>query len=124
MGLIDQAKSDIEDITSNTDGFGVALFFEGPCGEFAEITGLHTKHHLGVDTEGNSVNSKNAHVSFSEKFLTDLNYPVRNLDGEVSMVGHKVRVKDSTGLDKTYVIEENYPDETIGLIVCILGNFE
>jgi len=121
MGLIAQAKADWQAITSNTSEWGVTMTLTAPTGETATINGLHTKHHLGIDMEtGRPVNTKNAHVSFSEKLLTDAGYPVRNAQGEVSLKGHKVTVADSTGANMTYVIKEWFPDETIGVIVCIL----
>ena len=125
MSLLAQAKADIEQITSDPDGFSAELNFTAPAGETATIRGLFTEHHLGFDTDGNRVNAKNSHASFSEKFLTDLNYPVRNADGKVYVKDHKVRVVvPGLGINRTYVIRENFPDETLGFIVCILGDFE
>lgn len=124
MSLIAQAKKDSEKITSNSNGWAVQMTFTAPDSTTATINGIHSKHHLGVDTDGNMVNSKKAHVSFSEKFLTDLGYPVRNAAGEVALTGHKVSVKDSTGIVKNYIMFSFFPDETIGLIVCILNDYE
>lgn len=124
MGLIEQAKTDIEQITGNLNDFGLVLIFESPTAQTVTINGLHTKHHLGIDTDGRPVNTKNAHISFSEKKLTDLSYNIRNNKGEVSLKNHKVSVKDSTGILKKYIIREWFPDETVGLITCILGDFE
>jgi hypothetical protein len=39
------------------------------------------------------------------------------------MTGHVVNVKDSTGIVKNYVVLQNWPDETIGLITFILGDY-
>lgn len=122
--LTDQAKADIEQITSNLDEFGITISLTSLTNVTVDVKGLHTKHHTDIDTDGNLVNTKNAHIAISEKFLTDAGYPVRNSAGEVSLFNHKVTVKDSTGLNKQYVIREFFPDETIGLIVCILGDFE
>lgn len=122
MGLIEQAKSDIKDITSNLDEWAVSITFTAPTGEIATVNGLHSKHHMSMDTDGNRINSKNAHISVSEELLTAKNYPVRNKKGEVKLNDHKVNVKDSTGISKNYVIREGFPDETIGLITCILGS--
>lgn len=126
MGLIAQAKADIEAITSNADEFGIIMVIMAPLPltDTVTLVGLHTKHYLAMDTEGNWVNVKNAHISFSEKFLTDANYPVRNSKGEVALINHKIDVKDSTGIVKHYIILQSMPDETVGLIVCILGDFE
>jgi len=124
MGLRDQAKADIESITSNLNDFGILISFLAPTLEVATITGIHSKHHLGIDTDGNMINSKKAHISFSEKFLTVSNYPVRDSNGEVNLKGHKVSVKDSTGILKNYIIQSWYPNETVGLITCILEDYE
>ncbi len=125
MGLIDIIKQDIEEITSDLDGFAKAAVMIAPNGFTAEVNLIHTKHHLGFDSQsGRDVNFKNAHVSVSEKFLTDKNYPVRNSSGAVNLAGHKVTVADSTGASVTYVVREWMPDETIGLILMILGDFK
>lgn len=126
MGLLDQAKSDWLRYTSDKDtGFGVDIDFVAlPGAETASIVGLATKHHISIDTDGNPVNTKNAHISISEQLLIDNLYPIRNGNDEVSLLGHKVIYKDSTGVAKEYVITEHFPDETIGIITCILGDFE
>ena len=123
MGLLDDIREDIRDITTSEESGGVELTLEAPTGEIAVIFGYHSKHHLGVDPEtGKQVNTKNAHCSFSEIVLTELAYPVR-VNGEVSLKGHKVTAKDSSGIDYQYIIREWFPDETVGLIVCILHDF-
>lgn len=124
MSLRDQAKADIQQITSNSDEWGIEISLTAPTSETCTIIGLHSKHHLATDTDGSKVNSKNASISISEQLLIDNEYPVRNNKGEVSLKKHKVLVKDSTGITKQYVINEWFPDETIGLIVCILEDFE
>ena len=126
MGIIEQAKLDVQDITSNLDGFGVTLTLTAPTSETIDVVGLHTKHHLSLDFEtGRALNSTNAHCSFSETELIDLGFiSIRNSKGEVDLKGYKVDIKDSTGTLKNYVIKEWFPDETVGLIVCILGQYE
>lgn len=124
MGLLEQAKQDIQEITTDLDEWGVEMTLTAPTSETITLNGLHTKHHMAVEADTNKqVNSKNAHISISEQLLIDGNYPYTQ-DGEVMLNGHKVVVKDSTGTECTYVIRESFPDRTIGLIVCILGDFE
>ncbi len=125
MSLLERAKADIERITSNLNEFARVATFYSPTGETATVNILHTKHHLGVDAELQKwVNTKNAHISVSEKFLVDAGYPVRNGNRDVFLQKHKVKVADSTGQEVTYVIEQWFPNETIGLITCILGTYE
>lgn len=125
MSLIEQAKKDWQTITTDTSGFGVVINLTTPNdSDTVELKGLHAKHHIGIDTDGNLVNSKNAHISFSEQQLIDASYPYRNTGDEVALYNHKISVKDSTGQEKKYVIREWFPDETIGVILCILGDRE
>lgn len=86
------------------------------------LTGWSSKHHISFGTDGTLVNAKNAHICLSEADLVALGYPVR-VGGEVVLLNHIVAVKDSSGVEKSYVIQEQFPDETIGLIVCILGDY-
>lgn len=122
MGLIEQAKADIEQITSDVNDFAVPMTWTDTNNVSAEVYGLFTKHHLAVDADGNPTNSRNAHVSVAEQKFIDAGITVRNGANQVNLKGHKVTVKDSTGIDHTYTIRQWFPDETIGLIVCILGD--
>lgn len=89
-----------------------------------QLKGLASKHWINYDADGGSINSKNAHICISEETLTNSGYPVRNAQNEVHLMRHKVDVKDSSGVVKNYVIKEWFPSETVGLIVCILGDYE
>ena len=123
MGLIEQVQQDIRAITTDTEGWGVAIRMIAPDTTTLDTTGLHTKHHLTFDSDSNMVNYKKAHISISEDEFIDASYPYRDANNEVSMEGHRCIVKDSTRQDVEYVIREWYPDETIGLIVMILGDY-
>ena len=88
-----------------------------------ELTGFATKHHINFDSDGLPVNSKNVHICIDEDILKANSYPVRNAKGEVDLVGHFVTYMDSTDTNRNYVIRETFPDEVLGLIVCILSDF-
>lgn len=85
-------------------------------------TGFRTKHWINFDNEGNSTDTKNAHVCVSESDLVLKGITVRNATQEVALKNYFVQVKDNTGIVKKYVVRRNYPDETLGLIVLILGD--
>lgn len=89
-----------------------------------QILGEATKHHINIDSDGLPVNTKNVHIFISEDDLVAQNYPVRNKKNEVSLKGHLVSFPDSTGEVKNYVINETAPDESLGLIICILGDYK
>ena len=123
MTLKERAKRDIERITSNTDEWAQTMLLEAPTGETLTVSGLHTRHSLGVDAQLQKwANTPNAHVSISEQQLIDGGYPYK--DEEVAMQNHKVTVTDSAGQSRTYRIDQWFPNKTIGLITCILGEYE
>lgn len=125
MGLTEQAILDAQSITSDAiNGFGIAIEFTAPNSTTATINGLATKHHMRVDLDGKLVNSKDASIAVSEQLLVDAGYPVRNSTGEVYLKGHKVKWTDSSGQLCEYEIDQWFPDEAIGLIVCTLEDYE
>jgi hypothetical protein len=124
MGLIEQAKNDWKNITSDRNGFGVELTFFAPAGETATVTGLHTKHNTQFNDDGSRVNSPNVHVSVSEQLLIEQYYPVRNAAGKVEMKNHLVEARDSNGTLIKYTVDQAWPDQTVGVIVLILGNYK
>lgn len=124
MSLYDQAKADIAQITSNTNEWAAEIILEDSEGNICVIQGIRSKHHLGIDTDGNRVNTRNAHISFSENQTIAHGWNIRNDKKQVKIKGYKVSVADSTGELGSYVINEAYPNETLGLIVCILGQYE
>jgi len=88
------------------------------------LTGLASKHHLGIDQNGMPANTKTVHVTVIESDLVAWGYPVRNEKGEVKMVNHYATYVDSTGIPRNYVVTETFPDETLGAIMLILGDFK
>jgi hypothetical protein len=125
-GIVDMAKADIEKITGDINGYGKSMTFTSNVGTppaTATVIGTTARHHQSFDTDGVKVSSRNIHVSVAEKQFIAAGYPIRNVNGDVAIQGHRVAVADSTGTVKNYVVREQYPDETIGLIVLILGAY-
>jgi len=122
--LRDQAKADWQKFTSDPDGFGTTINFTAPApgSETASIIGLATKHHINIDTEGNPVNTKNVHISVAEQLLVDAAYPIRDANDEVDMLQHRVNWVDSAGNSRKYIIQEIFPDETVGILTFILAD--
>lgn len=123
--ILELAKRDIKKISSNLNGWAVEVSLTTPDdSKTITFAGIHVKIGLGINTDGNMVTSKKAPLSFHEDYLTEQSYPVRNASGEVSLMKHKVSVKDSTGVVKNYVIDQCFPDEALGLLSCILGDLK
>lgn len=121
--LLAKARNDAKNILKG--GFSEDITLTTPDDVLSiETKGLSTKHHINFDTDGLPTNSKNAHICLDESDLLSSGYTVRDANQEVRLLNHKVDAKDSTGLVKSYIITETFPDETLGLIICILGDYE
>ena len=125
MSLYDTAKADIESISSNTDEWGKTALFTAPApgSETKTVSVIHNLHHTGFNEHGERVNSKYGSIAVSESNLDADGYPVR-IDNKINLANHRIDIADSTGTTRNYIVREWYQDETIGLIVVILGDYE
>lgn len=120
--ILDRARTDAKRYVTS-GGFETEIVISTPDNAVQlTLNGYSSKHFVSFDSDGNSISSKNAHICIDEDILTTNNYPTRNSRGEVSLLNHRVSCADSTGDVKNYIVRENYPDESLGLIVCILGD--
>lgn len=121
--LLRLAKRDAKRFVTS-GGFEESITISTPTQDMTlSLTGFATKHHINFDSDGNQINSKNAHICISESDLQTNSYPVRNVKGEISLLKHRVSYPDSSGIVKNYIVKDNYPDEMLGLIVLILGDY-
>ena len=119
---LERARQDMERFSQGE--WSTSLTVDNLVNPAVVLLGFASKHHLSVDTEtGVPVNSKNTHCSIYEDVLTDAGFTVRNSDKEVAMTGWKITYTDSSGNARIYIINETMPDETLGLIVCYLGDY-
>lgn len=87
-----------------------------------DLTGWGAKIAWSFDSDGNQVNTANAHITIDENLLIEVGYPYRNDKNEVDMKQHQVSYKDSTGLLRNYRVRENLPNDNLGLIYLVLGD--
>lgn len=122
--LLKKAKLDASKMILS-GGFSVDIELTTPDKSTSyETSGLATKHHINISSDGLPINSKNAHVLLDEKKLIELGVNVRDLNNEVKLINYFVKVKDSSDFLREYVISENLPNETLGMIVCILADVD
>lgn len=122
--ILTAAKADAKKFVTS-GGFEEDITITTPSGDRTlTIKGLATKHHLSFGSDGLPVSSKNAHVCIDEQQLLDETYPVRNANEEIDLLAHKISFKDSSGVIKNYIVKDAYPDETLGLITLILGDWK
>jgi len=129
MGLMEQARADILQITTDKKaGWAIDISFTTPNGYSPAVTvtisGIAIKHSIVNNEYGAPIKGKTARVSISEAALVAMEYPVRNGDNKVSLNKHTVSFVDSAGLTYHGIITEIYPDETTGSIVCTLGDYQ
>lgn len=125
MNILNLARLHVRQITGNVaGGFAEMGTFTAPNGSIMSGPGLHKKVHIPDELPGEqAINVRTAVFSIAEQLFIDAGYPYRDEKGEVLLKGHKLQVKDFR-MVFTYKVKEWYPDETLGLIVCILEDFE
>lgn len=126
MGLIGNIQQDAQRITTDLSGFAVPILFSITNGETVvskQCKGTAFKHHLSISEQGTVVNSRNARVTISELELIAQGFPVRDSNNRVALKNCMVTWTDISGIQATYTIREQYPNEVTGLIVCQLGEY-
>ena len=124
LDILQAARRDAQNIITR-GGFGVDAILTTPSGDKTLLlNGIGSKHHLSFNSDGMPESSKQAHFTVSESLLSIAEYPVRNALEEIDLKKHRLSYKDSSDVLKHYVVKDHYPDETLGLIVLILGDWE
>jgi hypothetical protein len=125
MGILDLARKDLDLFMSSARNFSVKITITNPStGQSAELIGLHSKHWFKVDYEsGIVVDTRNAHVSITTAELIRQYFDFYNSKNEIYIKGFIIKVADSSGIEKEYKITAQFPDETTGVIVCMLGDY-
>lgn len=120
--LLARARQDAKKIVTNS-GFQNDVFLINPLSmNFIQLKGLTSKHWLQLDSDGSPINAKNVHLNLIEKDIQELGFETRGKNGNVNLLDYYVIVQDSTNNYKKYQVKEVYPNESLGLIVFILGN--
>jgi hypothetical protein len=124
--LFDIVKRDAKRVI-NSGGYQIDIEIKTPNNSMTiNITGWAVKHYYSFDTDGNQVSSKNARITIDEDVLTAKGYPFRTSKKgipEVDLQRHIVSFADSSGAVCNYTVTQSLPDENLGLIVLILGDY-
>lgn len=125
MGLMDIAKSDAKAYMTDTEEWAVEQLWAVTNGVMVvskTIRGTAFKHHLKVNDLGAVTNSKNARVTVHVDELEAAEYPYRDTNGAIKLLKHRVTFADVSGTQATYVVQEQWPNDMLGLVVCTLGD--
>lgn len=122
--LLQAARTDAALIASS-GGFSVTATLSTPDGSISiPVMGLGTGTWMVFDDlrSGKAVNSTSNSFDIPVSQLIAGTYPYQQSNGMVNIVGHKVTVIDPTGnMAGSFIVTEQHPNATFGLIVCILG---
>jgi hypothetical protein len=123
MSLTERSRKDMQTITSKATDFAVPATFTDLAGEIAEVNVLHTKHNTAYTPEGVETNVRISSIAVANEKIEEANliYSYTNAKNDVTYLGHSVTVADASGITRSYVVRENYPDETLGMTVLILA---
>ena len=120
--LLAQARKDAKHVVTKLGFQNDVFLINNLSMNFIQLKGLTSKHWLQLDSDGSPINAKNVHLNLIEKDIQDLGFETRGKNGNVNLLDYYVIVQDSTNNYKIYQVKEVYPNESLGLIVFILGN--
>lgn len=123
MGIMEQAMKDIQMITSDLNDFAVEITISSNAGHTANISAIYSDHTTMYDENGLPINGKKTNVSFSELLLTAVNFPTRNQNGIIAMLGFKVTISYQDGRVRTYIVDDVRPDYSVNLITLLLSEW-
>ena len=120
--LLAQARKDAKHVVTKLGFQNDVFLINNLSMNFIQLKGLTSKHWIQFDSDGSPINAKNVHLNLIEKDIQDLGFETRGKNGNVNLLDYYVIVQDSTNNYKKYQVKEVYPNESLGLIVFILGN--
>lgn len=122
MSLRRQAADDLRLIVEDVAAFGWSIVVTNPAGEAFDVVGLSGDVGLTIDPEtGVAVIGRRAHVALTFASLASVGTPI----GMASTVGKPWRVTfpDIGGTSREFKVVETAPDQTLGLLVCLLESY-
>ena len=120
--LLAQARKDAKHVVTKLGFQNDVFLINNLSMNFIQLKGLTSKHWIQFDSDGSPINAKNVHLNLIEQDIKELGFETRGKNGNVNLLDYYVIVQDSTNNYKKYQVKEVYPNESLGLIVFILGN--
>ena len=120
--LLAQARKDAKHVVTKLGFQNDVFLINNLSMNFIQLKGLTSKHWIQFDSDGSPINAKNVHLNLIEKDIQELGFETRGKNGNVNLLDYYVIVQDSTNNYKKYQVKEVYPNESLGMIIFILGN--
>ncbi len=121
MGLRELAELDLAlTLEDAVNGFGFSITVTDLSGVSADFTGQSSDIRFFIDPEtGQGVASNKAHVALRKSTLEASALTIPNSG---MLKGFKIDFKSINGFAYKYVVQETWPDKTLGMITCLLGS--
>lgn len=125
--LMQQISGDIARILGDAGGFAIPVIFSVTNGKMVTaktVNAVVTVHGLYINEQGVAVMTGTARIMVSESNLVAAGFPVRNDKNALALKGDTVTFTDTvTGIQSTWVINQQFGNNMTGLITCTLGAF-
>jgi hypothetical protein len=126
VGLRETAENDLAFILEDSvDGFGWDINLTDPVGLSEDLVGYSGDISLTIDPEtGVPVSGQLAHVALRITTLKGLGFEIPRGIVETTSKPWVVVFNDIDGVQRTYKVQESNPDLTLGIVICLLENYE
>jgi len=125
MGMLERAKLAVNKYRSDPNGFTKLITIISPDGLISISSyGMHARITEKFNSIGEIVNTDKGHISISEPSWNAAGLITRDANNACLLKDYKVDVTDSNGVLCHYIIREVNVDNTLSLIILILGDFE
>lgn len=125
MGMIEVARAAVQKYRSDPNGFTKLITISSPDNSIVVSEyGMHARITEKFNSIGEIVNTDKAHISISEPTWNAAGLVTRNSKNECILKDYRVDALDSNSVLCHYIIREVNVDNTLSLIILILGDFE
>lgn len=124
MSIIVDAMNMAKEITTELNDFAMMAIFKSPHGDEAQCPVIFSDHTNTYDENGVPINGKQSQLAVSELPLIEQDYPTRNHNGHIDMLGHIITIQYPDGTERTYKSDDIRPDYTINLITIFLSEYK
>ena len=121
--ILEKIKDTSNRFVNDLQAFSTPVILTSPSGISYTTAGFFSKHHNALDMEANRISSKMTSIALHERDLVAKGVVVRNASGNVALLNYICQISDSSETSSKYIVRQMYPDELIGIIVLILGDY-
>jgi hypothetical protein len=124
MGLRDIAASDVIEIINDTETGGDEITITSPAGVSETFNALTNDIHFAIDPEtGETVTGRQCSATVLSSDLVTAGFTDIKGIPDTNSRPWVVQMTDINGVTASFKVVESHPDNTIGLMILILGEY-